>query len=348
MSRRERRLLRRKGKKYKEGEAEDASLDAEEETRESAKHEKSAARKPASLKEKVLHIYDTEYKKLLLIPLAILIISIIIIIANVAMTGDFINKGVTLKGGITLTVSTDQELNIEEFQSFLQSKFSGGDVGMRELSRAGTTVGFIVDASDVEEKELIAAVEERIGSLENQEYSIEEMGSSLGESFFKETIIALIIAFLFMGVVVMLYFKTFIPSIAVIMAALSDMIGTIAVVDLMGIKVSTAGIAAFLMLIGYSVDTDILLSTRVLKRQEGTVLQRVLDAMKTGMTMTGTTLVALVVVLIFTQSDILKQIMTILIIGLILDVINTWLQNVGILRWYIDKNPEKVKKLKSE
>ncbi|MFQ5474616.1 MAG: hypothetical protein ACE5DM_02150 [Candidatus Nanoarchaeia archaeon] len=339
MSRRERRHLRRKGKKHqpeqnKEGEQREQKPDENEEVK--------------GWKVKLLHMYDKEYKKILIVPFAIFLLSIIIIIGTVATTGDFINKGVSLKGGITVTVFTDIVVDIDGFQNSLQDKFSGTDVEVRRISKAGMTVGFILDASDVTEEDLLTAVEAQVGPLDDIEYSVEETGSTLGESFFRETIIALLIAFVFMGVVVMLYFKSFVPSIAVILAALSDMLGTIAVTDILGIRISTAGIAAFLMLIGYSVDTDILLSTRVLKRQEGTVQSRVLDAMKTGMTMTGTTLVAILVVLLFTQSEVLKQIMTILLIGLILDLINTWLQNVGILKWFIEHHPDKVQRIKKE
>ena len=106
-------------------------------------------------------------------------------------------------------------------------------------------------------------------------------------------------------------------------------------------RLSTAGIAAFLMLIGYSVDTDILLSTRVLKRKEGTEMERIYGAMKTGITMSVTTLTAVSMALIFTQSEIIKQIMIILLIGLLVDLINTWIQNVGILRLYLERKAKK-------
>ena len=95
------------------------------------------------------------------------------------------------------------------------------------------------------------------------------------------------------------------------------------------------------MLIGYSVDTNILLSTRVLKRKEGTEMERFYGAFKTGIMMSSTTLIALTVALIFTQSEIIKQIMIILIIGLLIDLINTWIQNVGILRLYLERKARK-------
>jgi preprotein translocase subunit SecF len=78
------------------------------------------------------------------------------------------------------------------------------------------------------------------------------------------------------------------------------------------------------------------LSTRVLKRHEGEVFDRVLDAMKTGLTMSATTLGAIIVGIVFARAEILKQIMTILLIGLIFDLIMTWIQNAGLLRWYVE------------
>ena len=48
------------------------------------------------------------------------------------------------------------------------------------------------------------------------------------------------------------------------------------------VDVDYIGIAAFLLLIGYSIDSDILLTTKVLKRRMGTLFERVKSAMKTG------------------------------------------------------------------
>jgi preprotein translocase subunit SecF len=167
------------------------------------------------------------------------------------------------------------------------------------------------------------------------------MGAALGQQFFRQTVIAIIIAFFAMGIVVFITFRKTVPSLFVILAASSDMICTLAVVSLMGVKLSTAGVAAFLMLIGYSVDTDILLTTRVIRRKEGTIFQRITGAMKTGMTMSMTSFLAAIVAYTFTTSDIIKQIMLIIIIGLAFDMLNTWIQNAGILRWHLERKQAK-------
>lgn len=135
-----------------------------------------------------------------------------------------------------------------------------------------------------------------------------------------------------------IYTMTSMPSFAVIFSAFADIIMTVAVVNLLGMTVSSAGIIAFLMLIGYSVDTDILLTSRLLKKKEGSVNERILGAFKTGITMTLTSLAAVgfSLLIIYSLSDTLRQIFTILLIGLFFDIFNTWVTNTSLLKWYVE------------
>ncbi|MDP7141384.1 MAG: protein translocase subunit SecF [Candidatus Woesearchaeota archaeon] len=288
-----------------------------------------------------MKVYDKQYKKLLIIPFVLLFIALVLIFYKYSTTGEFIEKGISLKGGTTITIPMVKGVNIEELRASLLSSFPGRDINIRELSRIGQSSGIIIEADvDPEETDELSSFLEKVErelSIKKDDYSIEIIGSSLGESFFRETIVAISIAFLFMGIVVFIYFRSFVPSIAVILSAFSDIIETLAIVNLLEIKLSTAGIAAFLMLIGYSVDTDILLSTRVLKVTEGTVFEKIKGAMRTGLMMSGTTIVAILTALIFTQSEVIRQIMIILLIGLGIDLINTWIQNAGLLRLYVER-----------
>jgi preprotein translocase subunit SecF len=305
--------------------------------------EEETQEKPSKLA-KFKHFYETQYKKLLIIPFALLFIAILLIGIKYATTGDFINRDVSLKGGVTVTVPVETDIDVLQLENNLINDFPGNDIGVRTLSKFGSQVGFIVEA-DITQDEvslLLEKIRQRTNlRLTEQDFTIEVIGSSLGSSFFKEIIISLLIAFLFMGIVVFFYFRTFVPSIAVILAAFSDIVVTLAIANLLNFKLSSAGIAAFLMLIGYSVDTDILLSTRVLKRKEGSVMDRIYGSAKTGLTMSVTTIVAIFVALFFAQSEVIRQIMSILLIGLFVDLINTWIQNVGLLRLYLERKERK-------
>jgi preprotein translocase subunit SecF len=292
----------------------------------------------------VKHFYETQYKKLLIIPFGILFIALILLGLHYANTGDVLNRDVSLKGGVTVTIPTTQIIDTSSLKSNLLSKYPQNDIATKTLSQFGKNIGIIIEADITESQssEFINDLGNFLGiKLGQNDYSVEIVGSSLGASFFREILIALVIAFGFMAIVVFIYFRSFIPGAAVILAALSDILITLAIVNLLGMKLSSAGIAAFLMLIGYSVDTDILLSSRVLKRREGTEMERIYGAMRTGLTMTVTTLIAVIISLIVAQSEVIRQIMTILLIGLVIDLIMTWIQNVGILRLYLERKSKK-------
>lgn len=298
----------------------------------------------------IKHFYESQYKKLLIIPFGLLLMAIILIGYQFAATGEIINRDISLKGGVSVTVSTAQNVDIANLEKTLSLKFPDNDIATNSITQFGRQTGFIVEA-DVEQEQASALIGE-IGNALNkkllpQDYAVEVVGSSLGTSFFRELSIALLIAFVFMALVVFISFRTFVPSIAVIFAAFSDIVVTLAIVNLLDMKISAAGIAAFLMLIGYSVDTDILLSTRVLKRKEETEMERIYGAIKTGLMMSATAIVAATATLLVTQSEIIRQIMLILLIGLLIDLINTWIQNVGILRMYLERKARKRNELQS-
>jgi preprotein translocase subunit SecF len=203
-------------------------------------------------------------------------------------------------------------------------------------------LSIIVESSSNSE-ELKADIESVLGySLTNDNSSIEFSEPSLGKNFFNQLMLALLIAFILMSMVIFIMFRTFIPSIAVIFAAFSDIIVPLAIVDFFGIKISAAGIAAFLMLIGYSVDTDILLTTRALdpkKTREGNLNQRIFGAFKTGTLMTSTALLAVLPAFFIVTGlpDSFRQIFLILGLGLFADLIFTWMANAGIIKWYCIK-----------
>jgi len=132
-------------------------------------------------------------------------------------------------------------------------------------------------------------------------------------------------------------FRTFVPSTAVILAAVFDIIVTLALMQVFSIELSLASFAALLMLIGYSIDTDILLTTRVIRTREDSVAARTRGAFKTGMTMTLTTLGVMAAIILTTTSPVLFAIASVLLLGLAIDIINTWLMNATIIRWYAER-----------
>ncbi|HLD06471.1 MAG TPA: MMPL family transporter [Candidatus Nanoarchaeia archaeon] len=283
------------------------------------------------------------YKKLIIIPFVIFALAVAVLVVQQVRTGEIIHKGIDIKGGVSVTIPLEQAVDSIALQGQLSQAFPGSEFTVRSLTQTGQSTGVIVSADmDIADQQQVDSLISTLSSLleiplEPGQYTLEGVGSALGRSFFRGMIVSVLVSLVLMSLVVFLYFRNAVSSTYVVLSVIFDIIITLAIVNLLGMKLGAAGIAAFLMLIGYSVDTDILLTTRVTRRKEGSIADRVREAMITGMTMTATTLVALVLGMLLTDSEVIRQIMTILFIGLMVDVLTTWMQNAGLIRMHMEK-----------
>jgi len=266
-------------------------------------------------------------QQLVAIPLVLLVISLILLALNNAATGMPVTPGIDFSGGTAVTIITGDSPAMlrETFKDYPLTDI--GDVNNGKFLKFGTM-------ADPKYQALVQLISQKYPDAK-----IDQIGESFGKSLQYQAVIALIISFIGMAIVVFLSFRTFVPSAAVVLSAFADMAMTAAMMNIVGIPLSLGTTAALLMLIGYSVDSDILLTNRVLKRQ-GKLNDKLMGAFHTGIIMTSTTLAAttaLFIVSWFGSVQILMEISAVLLIGLVADILNTWLTNVGILKWYVLK-----------
>ena len=281
-------------------------------------------------------------RQLAAIPLALFLVSIIILGITFASTGSPVQLGMEFKGGTLVSVATTQSAESLEDQFSSYPIIDARETGSRVVMQFGPM-------SNEEQSQLTREVTSAYTGVE-----IKQIGPVYGASLQKQAVTAVLLSFIGMAAVVFLIFKTLVPSGAVVFSAMSDILIAAAFMNVAGIELSLGTVAALLMIIGYSVDSDILLTTRVLKRR-GTVHDNISNAMKTGITMTTTTLAALFVMYMvstysylvipsFSQITLLSSISIVLIFGLIADMINTWLLNTSILRWYVTDSGKRGRK----
>jgi preprotein translocase subunit SecF len=274
-------------------------------------------------------------RQIMLIPIAVIALALIILGATYLSTGSPVNLGIEFTGGTLVTVpATDSE-------EAVAAKFAGypladiRNIGSRYMIQFGPM-------SDTDYTELAKLVNSQYASAE-----IRYMGPIYSKELQAQAIKYIPLSFLFMAIVVFLVFREPMVSLLVVISAMADILTAAASMNITGVKLSLGTVAALLMLIGYSVDTDILLSMRVLKRK-GAVEEKIVGAMGTGLTMAGTTIAAVLALIIvsnflyivipaFTRMDIIADISTVLIFGLAADVFNTWITNAQGLRWYMNR-----------
>ncbi len=176
-------------------------------------------------------------------------------------------------------------------------------------------------------------------------FTTEEVTPTFGASFLSNAIFVGIISIFLLAIVVFIFFREVIPSLAIIEAILFDMLTALALTTLFGFSITLSSVAALLMLVGFSIDTDILLTTRALKRQDKTVFQRCNDSVITGLTVTSTVMGASLVMMIVSytaQISTIFEISTIVFFGSIGDIIATYFTNGPILLWYWESKHGKV------
>lgn len=268
------------------------------------------------------------YKLMLVVPLIILALATTYLFWKVTTTG--LNLDIDLKGGTQIIAESDTSLSESELEDALDEY----DVNVRIASGLTGYSAFIEFDNSIDSNDVLNALEEN--GYVFDDYSVQSVGPTLGAASLQQALIVLVIAFVFMAVTILFIFKIPVVSLYVALCPAFDIIITLAISQMVGIKLSLASFAALLMIIGYAVDDDVMISTRLLKGT-GEMRQELKDGFKTSFTTTAATMVALAALYAMSLSVVITQIASILLIGLLIDMMNTWFFATPLLRWYIER-----------
>lgn len=176
-------------------------------------------------------------------------------------------------------------------------------------------------------------------------YSYQQITVQQSQYFLSQLRYIIIVAFILVSIIVFFIFRTLVPSFAVIFGAANDMIIALGAMAVLQIPLGIASIGGLLMLMGYSIDTDVLTSIRIIKRHEGSPEDRAYSSMRTGLTMTLTAIVSFAVLFVVSLVAYIPtyyEISGVVLFGLIGDIATTWLGNASIILLYM-KRKEKIR-----
>lgn len=285
-----------------------------------------------------LKLTDENLKKLLVIPFILLAVALFFLFSSYAQTGQFLKRGIDLEGGIQITVPHEEKVDINQLEMALANAYQERDTEIVTTTDPATRrpQSIVVSISgEPDEEKVIEFLENYLEkTFERTDYSVTTVGPALAGNFWQQARIAFAFAFIFMMFVVAFTYKTIAPSASIIVSTVYDFAIVLGAMAFFDIRLSLASFAALLMIIGYEVDTNILITDKIIKQDKGSVFDRLNYSLKTGLTVSGTTLAVLIALFVFTNSIVLKQISGILIIGTLADIPNTWILNTNLLiRW---------------
>jgi preprotein translocase subunit SecF len=247
-----------------------------------------------------------------------------------------------------------------------QAKFEKADAGMRAsaqdiLAKLGIAdaaqavaaakdsrvLSKVVDDSFASAKEAHRkTIIDAIGSsVQYSSYSFRDVSPTLSAYFLSKAVWIFIFSSILVAATVFVIFRTVVPALAVLAGAGSDILIAMGAMALFQIPLTLASFAALLMIVGFSLDTHILLTVRTLKRGEGTPRERIFDTMKTGATMSLTALTAfgtLFLLALVTHIPTYYQISSVAIFGLFGDIVAAWGLNAIIVLWYAERKERQV------
>jgi preprotein translocase subunit SecF len=249
--------------------------------------------------------------------------------------------GIDFTGGTELQVLTERSITEQQISSALSDCTTSNTLNIRVGELDGKTSA-IIRTKDVMTKECVHSGFSGLGFTEEELARVlpSTFRPELGKILIEQGSNIVLIAGILMTLIVFIVFRSVVPSLAVIQAAVFDILIAMGLLSLFGFELNLAGVAAFLMLIGYSVDTDIMLTSKILRQTGKTFAERANEAFTTGITMTGTTLGAMSAIFIvtsFVQMETVSQIAAVILAGLVADIPTTWFTNLAILKWHSER-----------
>ncbi|MFP4632274.1 MAG: protein translocase subunit SecF [Halobacteriales archaeon] len=277
----------------------------------------------------------SEYSMLQLVsaPAVLISVALLVLALTYVITGSPVSLGFEFTGGVNVQI--DDDVTVDE----VESEFGSIEGAPEPENVRSISDGAVVRYGPLNEDELSAVQDYRDSNYPDA--TVSTVSAAFGASLLYQGVVAVVFAFGLMTLIVFAFFRSFVPAAGIVASAFSDMTVPIAAMTLLGIEMSLATIPAILLLIGYSIDSDILLTRNTLKGRRSEFYTNVRTAMRTGITMTTTSMAAMAVMAVIAHLFsvfVLRDIGVILFVGLATDLVNTYMMNVGVLRWYVLKD----------
>jgi preprotein translocase subunit SecF len=266
--------------------------------------------------------------KLLPIPLALLVISLLGIFQVYSKTGDFFLKDIDLKGGSSLTLIFNKSISTEEIEPIIKKKIDTFIISSSKTMEGFTTINILTE-KNINASEIVEFLNSN-GFYPN-EYSIQFVGPELGATFFSQIATLLTVAYILLFITNLYIYKKPIIAITIILSSIANIIVVFGIMNLLNQKISFAGFSSLLMLIAFAIDANVILATKILSGKIEEFYEQYKKGLITGLTINTGLIISMLIVLFLSNSPFLINIAQIQTIGFAADILNTWILNAAII-----------------
>ncbi len=232
-------------------------------------------------------VKNLSHKHLIMIPLVIAAVFGSTIGYHWHASGSPVPLSMDFAGGSFVRIQNIQKPTSEEIENFragFQENFSGTKPEIKTIENGmeiETSQDLLQEGENQTAEAQIRNLLSQIGE-ENPQISIKTMGSIITDLYKNQARNAVIAAIIAMAIILFISLRST-PVVGGILSVIGlDFLGILGGMAIFNVPLSLASMAGILLIFGYAVNTNILLSTNILKRKGGTARERAGKAMSTG------------------------------------------------------------------
>ena len=268
----------------------------------------------SKFEEKINKDFVGNFKKFILVPIVILIVSGVFIFINKGF-----NFGIDFTGGTDITISNAKNASIKKINKDIKG------LGYNIISSESDSDGYYIKVSEILEKEDINKVNNMLETNYKAKTDISVVSNLVKKDLIKNAIIALLYAIIGIILYITIRYK-FSYALSSIIALIHDSIMIVALFAIMHLEINSIFIAAILTIIGYSINNTIVIFDRIRENKNkkiNSVLTKdelkeianksIKETMVRSINTTITTMLPIICLIIFGSKEILEFDIAILI-----------------------------------
>ncbi len=199
------------------------------------------------------------------VSLAVIAAGFIVMGVNKMTTGDILNFSLEFKGGTAVTVNFNDHKTLEQVNSEilpLVEDITGSAVQIQTVQDSNEVI-FKTSTLNIEQREALDEMFAKNFNVYGDRITSETISSTISDEMTRDTIIAVVVAIIFMLLYIRIRFSDIRFGVSSVAALLHDVLVVLAFYAVARVSVGNTFIACMLTIVGYSINATIVIFDRV-------------------------------------------------------------------------------------
>ncbi|BFI73707.1 protein-export membrane protein SecF [Nanoarchaeota archaeon] len=279
---------------------------------------------------KVLSFIEKNYKKFIILTIILFVIFVGAILFNYLKNGYILNKSIDISGGYVTMINNNYHITNQEITTILHQ------MNITDYILYDTpNIIYIESGQSINESQLIYLFNADYHiSLTPSDISIQQYSSIVGNLIFNQFAEFVVIVMILVGIIIFIAFRVSNVTLNIMSTIAFDVLGLLAILSSIKYPIGANGFIAMLMILGFAIDNNVVLSTNMVKEKEKPFVERVKMSFRVGMLMEIIALYALIILYLLVPDPSVKDFSTVLSIAIALDLLYYLIGNIPIYKYF--------------